>query len=183
MTRGLLLLLKMFRDVKPEDADPAKVLYKLADAYLKFSQEQSYLFKMLAVVENPAVSEQVSPEVSSDLEEASDGILTYVAGFVQRGMDDGIFRSDISSHEAVILFWVSLNGILNLKERSLAMKKNNCLKAESIIGSVDFDVLYGMCQHYLVDFLTQEETRKLSGRNAARKPKVVQKHSKAVTQK
>ncbi len=153
MTKGLLMLLETFRQSNPDESDPTGAIRLFGEAYLQFSRQHSHLFKMLAAVENPAIADHVSPEVFAALEQSSDDVLSYVATFVQRGIDTGIFRRDISAHEAVVLFWVSLSGLLNLRERSYTMRKDNVLKADSIIGSVDFDCLYGKCQEYLLNSL------------------------------
>ena len=159
MTRGLRLLLETFRESKPEEVGPAGALGRLGGAYLDFSRRQTYLFRMLSAVESPSVTENASPEIFSELEDASDNVLGYVATFVQKGIDTGIFRSDISAHEAVVLFWVSLSGILNLKQRSTIFKGTSALKADSIIATVDFDSLYSKCQTYLLDLLMPNEPR------------------------
>lgn len=183
MIRGLLLLLRMVEDVKPEDLSPVEALYQFGKAYYKFSQEQTYLFKMLAIVESPVLNEQVSKEIISELERTSDKVLSYVAGFVQKGKDTGGFRSDVSAREAVIMLWVSLSGVLNLREHSMVMMKNNCLNKESILGSVDFDTLYWKYQNYLIDFLTRNVTPEASRRRATRKAQGALKNSKAVIKK
>ncbi len=169
MTKGLVLLLEAFRATKPEEFGPVEAIDRLGEAYLTFSREQSYLFKMLSAIESPTVNENVSPSVFSSLEDASDNILGYVATFIRKGMDEGAFRKDISAHEAVVLFWVSLSGILNLKERSSAMKAGNVMKADSIIGSVDFDSLYRKCRTYLRNLLLADETQPEEGRIADRR--------------
>lgn len=183
MTRALSLLLNAFREAGPDDADPAGAIQKLAEAYLKFSREQKYLFKMLSALESPTVNEHVSPGVLAELEEASDKVLSYVATFVQKGIDTGIFRIDVPAHEAVVLFWVSLSGILNLKERSSLLKEEQMIKAESIIGSVDFDGLYGKCRSFLLDFLAKPETGRGAGRTTSAKIKRIGVKPKAIGKK
>ncbi len=156
MTNGLSMLLKIFQDTKPEEKNTQNTLVGFSKAYFKFSQEQSYLFKMLAAVENPVVSEQVSPEVFSKLEEMSDNVLSYVAQFVQKGIEGGEFQKDISAYSAVILFWVSLSGILNLKARTAMMLHNNCINKNSVICGVDYDLLYDQCIQFLMNFLNAD---------------------------
>ncbi len=179
MTRGLRLLLETFREAKPEDAGPAGALDRLGNAYLEFSRRQSYLFRMLSAVESPSVTENVSPAIFSELEDASDNVLGYVATFLQKGVASGIFRSDVSAHEAVVLFWVSLSGILNLKQRSSMFKGASALKADSIIATVDFDSLYSKCQTYLLDLLMPRKTGSAELRSATGKQKGSVKQSRA----
>lgn len=159
MTNGLSMLLKIFQDTKPEEKSPWDALLGFGKAYFRFSQEQSYLFKMLAVVENPVVSEQVSPEAVSRLEEMSNSVLSYVAKFVQRGIEAGDFRKDVSAYNAVILFWVSLSGVLNLRARSAMMIHNNSIKKDSVLCEVDYDLLYDQCMNLLMNFLVADSNR------------------------
>ncbi len=111
ITHGLFILLKIFQDSKPEDKHPQDAIEGFGEAYFKFSQEQSYLFKMLAAIENPVVSDQVSPEVFSKLQQTSDRVLSYVAQFVSKGIETGDFRKDVSPHDCS-------NFLLGLTERN-----------------------------------------------------------------
>ena len=183
MTKGLSMLLKVFEETKPDDSNPQKALLQFGDAYLRFSDEQSYLFRMLAAVENPAVSEQVSPKVLSDLENMSDKMLSYVAKFVQKGIDAGTFRSDISPHEAVILFWVSLSGVLNLKARAAAMAGNDGVSKNSVLDGVDYVALYNKCVKFLMDFLVLRNSRNTLKRLTPRKDDKTLRRSKGVKHK
>ncbi len=180
ITRGLRLLLETFRETKPEEVGPAGALKRLGSAYLEFSRRQSYLFRMLSAAENPSVTENVSPAIFSELEDASNNVLGYVATFVQKGIDSGTFRSDVTAHEAVVLFWVSLSGILNLRQRSSTFKGTRALKADSIFASVDFDSLYSKCQAYLLDLLVSRKTGSAEWRSPARKPKGAVKQARVV---
>lgn len=157
MTKGLSMLLRIFEGTKPDESDPQSALVHIGEAYFKFSQEQSYLFKMLAAVENPVVNEQVSPEVRTELEEMSNSVLSYVATFVQKGIDSGTFRDDLSPYEAVLLFWISLSGILNLKVRTKSMKDIGHSKKDSVLGQVEFDSFYKRCMDFLLAFLVRPE--------------------------
>ena len=183
ITRGLRLLLTAFREAKPEEVDPGQALDRLGAAYLEFSRRQSYLFRMLSAIESPAITDKVSPSVFTELEEASNSVLGYVATFVQKGIDDGTFRREVSAHEAVVLFWVSLSGILNLKQRSSMFGVTSALNADSIIQAVDFDSLYAKCLTYLLNLLSKQETRPPDGRSTARKRKGALKQSRAVRKK
>ncbi len=155
MAKGLSMLLKIFEGTEPDESDPESALIRIGEAYFKFSQEQSYLFKMLAAVENPVVNEQVSPEVRTELEEMSNSVLSYVATFVQKGIDSGTFRNDLSPYEAVLLFWISLSGILNLKVRTKAMRDIGHSDKDSVLSRVDFDSFYRRCMDFLMDFLVR----------------------------
>ncbi|HUI30959.1 MAG TPA: TetR/AcrR family transcriptional regulator [Candidatus Acidoferrales bacterium] len=159
MTKGLSMLLKVFEDTDPDESDPQSALVHFGVAYQKFSDEQSYLFKMLAVVENPAVNEQVSPGVLSELERMSDKVLSYVSKFVQKGIDAGTFRTDLTPYEAVILFWVSLSGILNLKMRAAAMHDIEHINKDSVLHGVDYDLLYKKGMDFLMNFLVGHDSR------------------------
>ncbi len=157
MTKALSMLLKFFEDTKPDESDPRSALPQFGAAYLKFSREQSYLFKMLAAVDNPVVNEQVSQEVSSELAEMSDKVLSYVAKFVQKGIDLGKFRNDLSSYEAVILFWVSLSGVLNLKARSVATLDAKRTGKDFVLHQVEYDSLYHKCVDLFMSHLVKHD--------------------------
>lgn len=183
MTKGLSMLLKIFEDTKPDESNPSKALLQFGDAYLKFSDEQSYLFKMLAAVENPVVNEQVSPKVLSELENVSDKVLSYVARFVQKGIDDGTFRGDLSPYEAVILFWVSLSGVLNLKARAAAMRGKEGINKDSVLHGVEYGTLYNKCVRFLMDFLVARDSETTTKNTTVKKNNSALRRSKGVTQK
>jgi len=153
ISHGLSVLLKIFQDSKPEERRPWEAITGFSEAYFRFSQEQSYLYKMLAATEDPVVSEQVSPEVLSQLQQTSDHVLSYVAQFVQKGIETGDFRKDVLPYDAVILFWVSLSGILNLKARAAIMVQHESITKDSVVCLVDYNSLYDQCVRLLMNFL------------------------------
>ncbi len=158
MTKGLSMLLKAFEETSPDGYDPRGALLRFGKAYLKFSEKQSYLFRMLAAVESPVVNEKISPDVLSKLEKVSDRVLSYVAKSVQKGIEGGTFRNDLSSYEAVILFWVSLSGILNLKARAAAMHDNESISKDSVLHQVDYDLLYDKCMTFLMNLIVDRNS-------------------------
>lgn len=159
MTKGLAMLVKIFRDTNPEEKSPRDALLGFGEAYFKFSEEQSYLFKMLAAIENPVVNEQVSAEALSKVEEMSNGVLSYVAQFVQKGIEAGDFRKDISAYNSVILLWVSLSGVLNLKAHAAMVRqlRDDSFKQDSVLCSADYDLLYSQCMNFLTNFLNADQ--------------------------
>ncbi len=171
MTRGLSMLLATFEEARPDMSDPKTALRQLSDSYLKFSREQSYLFKILAAVDRPVVSGQVSQGVFSELENISDKVLSYVARFVQQGIDAGKFRTDLSSYEAVILFWVSLSGILNLSSRAEALRANESVNKNSVLCQVNYDRLYDKCVTFLMNLFATREPRSPFSREVVKKTK------------
>jgi AcrR family transcriptional regulator len=171
MSKGLTMLLKAFEESKPDESNPRSTILRFGEAYLKFSSDQSYLFKMLGAVENPVVDEQISPEVLSDLENTSDKVLRYVARFVQQGVDAGTFRSDLSPYEAVLLFWVSLSGILNLKARAAATRNSEFVNKDSVLHRVDYDSLYDRCINFFTSFLVGDGPGSHANQMTVRKPK------------
>jgi len=183
MTKGLSMLLKVFEDAKPDETNPRKTLLQFGEAYRQFSIEQSYLFKMLAAVESPVVNERVSPEVLSALENMSDKVLSYVAQFVRKGIDSGTFQSDLSPYEAVILFWVTLSGVLNLKARAAAIDKNENVNKNSVLHSVDYFSLYNKCMNFLTNFLVNGNSKNSVKNNTSKKSNKTLKHSKGVRKK
>lgn len=183
MTKGLSMLLKAFEDSEPDETNPRGALLQLGDAYRRFSSEQSYLFKMLAVVEDPVVNEQVSPQALSELEKTSDKVLSYVAKSVRKGIDTGAFRKDLSPYEAVILFWVSLSGVLNLKARAAAMRDNEFVDKDSVLHHVDYDLLYNKCMNFLANLLVGDTTGSNTKNMIAKKSKEMRRHSKGVKQR
>jgi TetR/AcrR family transcriptional regulator len=183
MIKGLSMLLKIFEDTRPDESNPSKALLQFGEAYLKFSDEQSYLFKMLAVVENPVMNEQASPKVLSELENVSDKVLSYVARFVQKGIDAGTFRNDLSPYEAVILFWVSLSGVLNLKARAAAMSGYEGINKDSVLHSVEYVTLYNKCMRFLMDFLVARNSKATTKNSTVKKNNHALRRSRGVAKK
>jgi AcrR family transcriptional regulator len=183
MTKGLSMLLTAFEETEPDGSDPQKALLRFGEAYLKFSDEQSHIFRMLAAVDNPVMTEQISPKVLSDLEGMSDKVLSYVAKFLQKGIDSGLFRSDMSPYEAVILFWVSLSGILNLKERAAAVGDKGYTKKDSVLHGVEYVSFYNKCVKYLMEFLIIRGPKHFSKSTHAGENKVALRRTKGRTQK
>jgi len=183
MTKGLSMLLKDFEDTSPEEYGPKDALIRFGNAYIDFSRKQSYLFKMLAVVEDPVVTEQVSPQAFFELEKMSDKVLSFVSRYVEKGIEAGAFRDDFSPYEAVILFWVSLSGVLNLKSRAAAMRKNEFVSKDSVLHRVDYDSLYNKCMNFLTSFLVRDSNRSNAKNTAVKKFRRIGHHLKGGKQR
>lgn len=183
MALGLRKLLLMFEATGPEERSPSEIIHGFAEAYRNFSRKENYLFKMLAMVESPVANEQVSPDVLSELEKVSDEVLSYVAKFVQKGMEAGDFRKELSSYEAVILFWVSLSGVLNLKGRAESMRDNKYISKESFLHQVEYDLLYDKCVTFLVSLLLSRDPKDKSSREVHVKTKKMSRRLKGVKKK
>lgn len=183
MSKGLSMLLKVFEDTKPDEFNPRSTILRFGEAYHKFSSEQSYLFKMLAAVENPVVNEQISSEVLSELENTSDKVWSYVASFVQKGVDAGTFRDDLTPYEAVLLFWVSLSGVLNLRARAAATRDNKFVSKDSVLHRVDYDSLYNKCINFLTNFLVKDNSGNKVKNMAVKKSEETRRHLKGGRQR
>lgn len=105
--------------LKAADADlPADTLLRrMGRAYFQFYENHPGYFRMLFLYySSPQVDEKLSKELCDTCAGDCKESLTVVAKVVQRGIDDGLFRT-CNPVDMALLLWTCQNGIILLRER------------------------------------------------------------------
>lgn len=117
LDEGLDILLRMFQEVVSEDLSGDELLMKMGRAYYQFYRTHKNYFKILFFFEHSELHRKVCQGDMNPLHPAK-GIecLQMVAQAVQKGIDEGIFRGDLSAMEIAHILWANSNGIIHLIE-------------------------------------------------------------------
>jgi AcrR family transcriptional regulator len=112
IVRALASLEGRFREaVDPEDAPPVTIR-RIGEAYVRYAQEHANMFRLLLDSAHIVAHSSASLVSLGELAHASDSLWTVFTDTLQKGIDRGIFRSDINAFEMAIIFWSNTTGLL-----------------------------------------------------------------------
>lgn len=112
MLRGFDLLSEMCRESIAKAPSTVEALWRLGLTYYEFSQKHGNFFRMFHFFQNPGLHKQVSDEMMGACNTHTQSIWSQVIALIQRGIDEGILRSDLNPAEAAVILWSSSNAIL-----------------------------------------------------------------------
>src|SRR3990172_563031 len=117
MLEGSKILYGMLREAAAPDLPADTLLRRLGQAYLRFYREYTGYFRMLFLYYSSAsIHEKLTPELCERCELQAKQSLQMVAGVIQQGIDQGLYRP-CNPMDMAILTWSCLNGIILLGER------------------------------------------------------------------
>lgn len=128
LEEGLYILQRMFEEVasKPLPADEA--LRQIGLAYYEFFKRHPDYFQILKFTDARGLHSKVSQEVLACTEKCSMGCLQVVASVYQRGVAQGIYRSDLAPIEVAVMLWGTSNGMIGL----IASQQEDFISDEAI---------------------------------------------------
>ncbi len=128
LEEGMNILRRMFEEVasKPLPADEA--LKQIGLAYYDFFKRHPDYFQILKFTDARSLHSKVSREVLACTEQCSMGCLQVVASVYQRGVTEGIYRSDLAPLEVAIMLWGTSNGMIGL----IANQQDDFISDEAI---------------------------------------------------
>jgi AcrR family transcriptional regulator len=117
MLEGSTILYQMLKESVSADLPADTLLRRLGHSYLRFYREYTGYFRMLFLYySSNSIHEKLTPELSANCEHQAKQSLMLVASVIQRGMDQGLFKS-CNPMDMAILTWSCQNGIILLGER------------------------------------------------------------------
>lgn len=179
LTNGLHLLYETLDNPGLEELGAQEAIVKMGELYYRFSEQQPHYFMLFNLTERVDSSAEISSAVFAELQKVNEKIFDLVARYIKRGVDEGVFRSDIDPKEAAILLWITSTGVINLKERAACMHERECGVKNSFMMSIDFDGFYKRASDYMLDMITNgkrgqsDAIRKRNGKGGnSRKAKI-----------
>ncbi len=112
MLRGFDILHGMSVRSISDSSSTAEAIWKLGPTYFQFFEKHRSFFRMFHFFQNPGLHKQVSEEMMGSCNAHTQRIWGEVIGVIQRGIDEGILRSDLNPAEAALILWSSSNAIL-----------------------------------------------------------------------
>lgn len=144
MLEGSQILYGMLKVATEADLPADTLLRRLGRAYLQFYQDYTQYFRMLFLYySSAALHEKISETLGEKCEKQAKQSLDLVAGVVQKGIEDGIFKP-CNPWEMAIVLWSCQNGMVLLGERGddqvlqlgTSLEKIHDLFVESMITSL-----------------------------------------------
>ena len=112
MCKGLDMLRDLFKSVIAQGGSVVETVQRVGLVFIRFHDEHPDFFHLIHDVSHAIPEVQVSPHVLASLHESSSALWTLLAEVLQRGIDQGVFRNDISAFEMAIILWTSSSGML-----------------------------------------------------------------------
>jgi AcrR family transcriptional regulator len=117
MHEGSLILQEMLKKAADADLPADTLLRRMGQAYLRFYEQYPGFFRMLFLYYmSPSREQKVSRELCDSCERDAKESLSLVAGVVDKGIRDGLFRA-CNPVDFAIMLWTCQNGMILLGER------------------------------------------------------------------
>jgi AcrR family transcriptional regulator len=114
LEEGLAILRRMFEEVAARPLPGDQALREIGLAYYEFFKRHPDYFQILKFTDTRGLHSKVSHEVLQCTEKRSMGCLQVVASVYERGVKEGIYRSDLTPMEVAVMLWGSSNGMIAL---------------------------------------------------------------------
>lgn len=110
--RGIQILYEMVERAVRSQSSTAAALVRLCDTYTEFFRKERKFFRMFYFLQTPQFYEQVSAEMRQACQLVSHRVWELVINIIQRGIDEGLVRSDLNPTEVAISVWSSATALL-----------------------------------------------------------------------
>jgi TetR/AcrR family transcriptional regulator len=135
---GLEILSQALKASVKKPSVPEKDIRKIAQAYLKFSEEHKNYFDIINYfLASP--DSIFSPELKKKVDGHGKDNLAVLADTIGKGIDDGLFKNVDPKRQAIIL-WSTLHGMIQLKKLKktiLAKEDHQSLYLEAVDRFLD----------------------------------------------
>ena len=117
MQEGSHILHEMMQKAARGQLPADTLLRRIGVAYFEFYQRYPGYFRMLFLYQStPAVRAKITQELAAHCECDARDALMLVAGTVEKGVQDGLFKP-CNSYDMAVMTWSCMNGIILLGER------------------------------------------------------------------
>lgn len=112
MIRGMETLCEMFERTIATGKSSLELLNDFGQTYYEFFRLHPNYFRMLHFFQNPIFHKQVSEEMMEHCSRENQKIWKLVIGVIERGISEGMLRSDLAPGEMAVILWLNSNAIL-----------------------------------------------------------------------
>jgi len=112
MCKGLDILGGLFRGIADGPGSVVDKALGIGREFVRFHDDFPDFFKILHETPIPMADGQISPDMLETLHKSSAGIWEVLTGMLQEGIDQDVFRSDISAFEMAVILWTNTSGLL-----------------------------------------------------------------------
>jgi len=154
--RGHQILLKMFQEAAATGESSIKLLENLGQAYFTFYKRYHDYFRMFSFSENTQLHSQVSEEMKNSCAESGQCLGGVVESVIQKGIEDGSFRPEVSPLEMSVILWAHCRGVMDIIDH-ISSKGD---WAQKKFADLDFEKMYRKSTAMLVSSILTDEARK-----------------------
>lgn len=152
MIRGMETLYEMFERTIATGKSTVELLSELGRTYYEFFRQHPNYFRMFHFFQNPLFHKQVSEEMMGHCTRENQKIWKLVIEVIDKGISEGVLRSDLASGEMAVILWLSSNAILfRIDTQSDHFKE---------LLAVDLEQLLWKSNALLLESVMTEEARK-----------------------
>ncbi len=109
---GFDILSGMFQQTIDASSSTLEALQKLGDTYYAFFTQHRNYFRMFQYFQNPGLHKQVSIEMMDSCQSHNQRAWQTVVRLLEKGMEEGILRTDMTPSEMAVALWSSANAIM-----------------------------------------------------------------------
>jgi AcrR family transcriptional regulator len=158
MTRGMELLCGVFAEAISTDQSTLEHIKNLGIAYYDFFESRRHYFRMFSFFQHPEFHKQVSSEMLNACTLENQKIWKLVVDLLDKGIEEGLLRSDLYPAEMAVMLWLSLTAIL-------VRIDSQCDDFRTRLN-VDLKVLYRKSSDLLLESIMTQEAKQKSGPTA-----------------
>lgn len=111
-TVGFDILNDMFQATIDASPTTLEALQKLGDTYYDFFSRHRNYFRMFQYFQSPGLHKQVSTEMIQMCEAHNQRTWQTVVALLEKGRQEGLLRTDLSSPEMAVALWSAANAIM-----------------------------------------------------------------------
>lgn len=157
LSRGLDIFILSLQQI-PQEMSPIDKILAVGDAYVRFSQENPQHFTLLNDTDVFITQTDISIELLEEVYRKSSTIWSIITGFLQDGIDQGVFRSDLSPFEMAIILWTNTTGIIRqinfMNKSNIWQRKRDSFS----MYNLDFQRILKCSHRILIDGLQTRES-------------------------
>lgn len=112
MVRGMETMREMFAQAADSVHPTVEQIRAIGEAYYDFFKRQRHYFRMLNFFQHPEFHKQVSKEMSAACSTEQQKIWKLVIDILERGITEGVFRTDLNPPEMAVMLWLTSTAIL-----------------------------------------------------------------------
>ncbi|MEK6755383.1 MAG: TetR/AcrR family transcriptional regulator [Bacteroidota bacterium] len=153
LVQGMETLRGMFAKATSTDQPTVERIKNLGTAYSDFFDSHRHYFRMFSFFEHPEFHKQVSSEMLNACAVENQKIWKLVVDLLDKGIREGVLRTDLDPAEMAVMLWISLSAILVRIDNQCDDFKNRL--------NVDLRDLYRKSSDlFLESLMTQEAKQK-----------------------
>ena len=151
--RGATILRTMFEKAVSSQEPTTQLIKNLGIAYFEYFKQHRDYFRMYYYFENPQLHRQVSEDIKQVCMDNDHKTWTLVIDLIQRGIREGLLKSDLDPVESAVILWSSMHFLMRQMDREDDYWKEGM--------RVDLESAMWKSQQFLLEGMMTEKAKKM----------------------